>query len=263
MQQMKPLKKLGQHWLKDQFYLNSIVESADIRGADQVLEIGPGLGALTYLIYDKTKHLTLVEFDRELAIFLKPKFPELVIHNQDVLKFDFGTMPQDYKIIANMPYYISGKFLRQMTEITNKPRVAVLLLQKEVVERVVSAAGDMNAQGIFMQLYYEVAKGVIVPPIAFEPPPKVDSQVLILKKRAQMLYPISDIRLFERLIKAGFCQPRKMLRGTLSAGLGISKQQADVLCGASQINPQDRPEAIGIDLWYNLYQQLEKEQING
>lgn len=249
-----PNKSLGQHWLHDRLILEAIADCGELGKEDTVLEIGPGLGTLTSILLKRAKEVVAVEFDSELASKLPGQFPgtALTVHNEDILRFDLASLPVDYKVIANVPYYITSKIVQLLSEAANPPALAVLLIQKEVAERIAAPAGDMSILAVAAQLYHEVALGPVVPAHYFTPPPKVDSQVVILRRRQAALFPDIDTKSFFRVVKAGFSAKRKKLRSSLSGGLGISKVEAERLLHVSRINPDLRAEDLTLDDWYRL-----------
>ena len=249
-----PDKSLGQHWLHDREVLAHIAESAEVTGTDTVLEIGPGLGTLTSELLRRAAHVTAVEFDPNLARKLPGQFPgkNLTVKNEDILQFDLSGLPAGYKVAANVPYYITSKIVQKLMTATNKPSVAVLLVQKEVAERIAAQPGDMSILAISAQVYAEASLGYIVPAELFTPPPKVDSQVVILKTRQQPLVAPADEKAFFRVVKAGFSAKRKKLRSSLSGGLGISKQEAEELLERASISPDARAEDLAISDWLRL-----------
>ena len=178
-----PNKSLGQHWLKDRDVLEHIAACSEPRADDTILEIGPGLGTLTSVLLKHSKKVIAVEFDEELARKLPNQFPgkNLEVIQSDILSFDLSWLPNGYKVVANVPYYITSKIVQHLMTSSNKPSVAVLLVQKEVAERLAATPGDMSILAISAQIYAEVSLGDIVPAELFTPPPKVDSQVVILK----------------------------------------------------------------------------------
>jgi len=250
-----PKKSLGQHWLRDAATLQVIVDAAELKPSDTVLEIGPGLGTLTELLVKQAGHVTAVEFDAVLAKELpkKVKASNLEIIQQDILSFDLTHLPPDYKVVANIPYYLTSNLIRVLSESSNPPRVAVLLIQKEVAERVAAEPGAMSLLSVTAQFYWEVGLGQLVPADLFEPPPKVDSQILILKFRSQPLFEDIDPKDFFRLMKAGFAQRRKTLLNSLSAGLHIDKDQVKSICKSVEIDPSRRAQTLSLDDWHNLY----------
>ncbi len=253
-----PKKSLGQHWLKDRDVLVGIAEEAGISSDDTVLEIGPGLGTLTSELLRRAKKVVAVELDSELAAKLPGQFPgkELEVVNQDILSFDLRTLPKDYVVVANVPYYITSKIIKALTTATNKPRTIVLLIQKEVAERLVATPGDMSILAISAQIYAETYLGDVVPAALFTPPPKVDSQVVILQVRPTALVSDQDEKEFFRVVKAGFVAKRKKLRSSLSSGLRMSKEQVDELLVPLGISPDDRAEDLSIQNWIDLTKAL-------
>ena len=249
-----PKKSLGQHWLKDRSVLASIADSADIRATDTVLEIGPGLGTLTSELLRRAEAVVAVELDEELAVKLPGQFPgtKLKVVQQDILSFDLSELPKDYVVVANVPYYITSKIVQLLLSADNKPRQVALLVQKEVAERLAAAPGDMSILAISAQAFAEVTLGDLVPAIFFTPPPKVDSQVVVLKLRSKSLISEVDEKDFFRIVKAGFSAKRKKLRSSLSGGLGIEKSDAEMFLNKAGISPDARAESLSIDQWVVL-----------
>lgn len=253
-----PKKSLGQHWLNDAASLQAMCEAAEITTDDTVLEIGPGLGSLTRLLVQQAKQVVAVEFDAQLASGLLAKVPadNLDVTSQDILSFDFTSLPPDYKIVANIPYYLTSNLIRVISETTNRPSVAVLLVQKEVAERVTAGAGDMSVLSVTAQFYWYVGMGFKVPAELFTPSPKVDSQILILQRPDHLRFPDIDAQKFFRLVKAGFSERRKKLRSSLSGGLHISKTEAEELLAKAGIDPNLRAQALSLNDWQQLYEQI-------
>lgn len=253
-----PNKSLGQHWLKDRLILEAIADSAELTDADTVLEIGPGLGTLTSVLLSRARQVSAVEFDPELARKLPGQFPgkNLSVHHADILSFDLTQLPAGYKVVANVPYYITSKIVQLLMTSANKPSLAVLLVQKEVAERLAAPAGDMSILAISAQVFAEVSLGDEVPAKFFTPPPKVDSQVVILKTRPVPLLDGVDEKKFFRTVRAGFSAKRKKLRSSLSGGLGISKDQTETLLHKVGISPDARAEDLAISDWLKLTDEL-------
>lgn len=245
-------KSLGQHWLFDKSALKHIVESAEINSGDDVLEIGPGLGTLTHELLGAGAKVTAVEFDKSLAGELQDRFSgkDFELRLENILTFDFGSLPSGYKIVANIPYYLTSHLLRIICESTNQPKKAVLLVQKEVAERVTAIPGEMSVLAVSVQTYARASLGDIVPAILFSPPPKVDSRVLILDFYQKPL--VGETDKFFRVVKAGFSQARKKLRSSLAGGLHISPVEADKLLQSASIDPSRRAQTLSIDDWQRL-----------
>lgn len=253
-----PKKSLGQHWLKDRDILAQIADAADITPDDTVLEIGPGLGTLTSELLRRAKKVIAVEIDGDLAAKLPNQFPgkDLEVINQDILTFDLTTLPAGYKVIANVPYYITSKIVQYLMTATNKPAATVLLVQKEVAQRLAAEPGDMSILAISAQVYAEVSMGIAVPAAYFTPPPKVDSAVIIMKTRSQNALGDVSEQAFFRVVKAGFSAKRKKLRSSLSGGLGKPKSDVEKLLLEIDLNPESRAEMLSISDWVRLADHL-------
>lgn len=247
-------KSLGQHWLKDRGCLEAIADSADITPEDTILEIGPGLGTLTSVLLGRAKEVIAVEFDVDLARKLPGQFPgkNLTVINQDILSYDFSSLPAGFKVVGNIPYYITNKIVRKVSEGPQRPSVSVLLVQKEVAERLAAGPGDMSILTMSAQVYCEVSLGELVPAEYFTPPPKVDSQVVILRTRSRPLVPPELEKVFFLVVKAGFSAKRKKLRSSLAGGLRIPKEQAESRLFQAKINPDARAQELAIDDWLRL-----------
>jgi len=249
-----PKKSLGQHWLHDRSVLAHIADVAGIGEGDTVLEIGPGLGTLTSELLRRAERVVAVEFDQDLAKKLPGQFPgkNLEVVHSDILAYDLSHLPAGYKVVANVPYYITSKIVKMLMTASNRPSTTVLLIQKEVAERLAAKPGDMSILAISAQVYADVSLGNVVPAEMFTPPPKVDSQVVILHTRDQLLVTPEEEKAFFRVVKAGFSAKRKKLRSSLSGGLGISKPEAEILLLKAGISPDSRAEDLTIGEWKML-----------
>lgn len=250
-----PKKELGQHWLKDRSVLQRIAHCAELTKEDTVLEIGPGLGTLTSELLRQAGRVVAVEFDADLARKLPGQFPgtKLEVINEDILQFDITELPEDYKVVANVPYYITSKIVEMLLTSGNTPSLSVLLVQKEVAERIAARPGNLNILGISAQVYCEASLDIKVPREYFTPPPKVDSQVVVLRRRQIPLVDhVNEARFFQ-LVKAGFSAKRKKLRSSIAGGLGISKQQAEELLQQAAVSPDLRAQDLIIEQWKKLY----------
>lgn len=249
-----PKKSLGQHWLRDRDTLAYIAEEADIAADDTVLEIGPGLGTLTSELLRRAKKVIAVEFDPDLARKLPGQFPgkNLQVIHQDILQFDLTKLPVGYKVVANVPYYITSKIVQLLMTSKNKPAVTTLLVQKEVAERLAAEPGDMSILAVSAQLYAEVSLGETVPAELFTPPPKVDSAVVTLRSRPEPMVMPAEEKAFFRLVKAGFSAKRKKLRSSLAGGLGIEKTAAAEYLAAVGLHEDARAEDLSIPQWLSL-----------
>lgn len=254
MNEHVPSKQLGQHWLYDNVTLSHICDLAELTQADTVLEVGPGLGTLTTMLVKRVKHVIAVELDKSLADSLSSRVEalNLLVEQKSVLEFDLNNLPTNYKVVANIPYYLTAKLLRMLLESDNPPTLTVLLIQKEVAQRVAAKPGQMSILAVSAQYYATVELGQKVPAKLFMPPPKVDSQVVKLIRRKEPLF--SDIKPddFFKVVKAGFSEKRKKLRSSLSGSLNISKDKTDELLKSAKISSAARAQELELDDWAKL-----------
>lgn len=251
-----PNKSLGQHWLKDKDTLAHIANQAELTAEDTVLEIGPGLGTLTSELLRRCKKVVAVEFDEQLARKLPGQFPgkNLEVIQGDILSFDLSQLPEGYKVVANVPYYITSKIIKRLMTAETKPATTVLLVQKEVAQRLAATPGNMSILAISAQVFSEVSLGDIVKAELFTPPPKVHSQVVVLRTRSKSFFAQVSERDFFVVVKAGFSAKRKKLRSSLAGGLNITKDDAVALLQKANIDPSARAESLSLDDWVRLTQ---------
>ncbi len=255
-----PKKSLGQHWLYDKDSLEAICAAGELIQSDTVLEIGPGLGTLTALLTDKVDSVVAVEFDSSLADDLpnRVRAKNLTVYQQDILTFNLNNLHKGYKIIANIPYYLTSNLIRVISESANPPSRAVLLVQREVAQRVAARPGDMSLLSVSAQFYWKVSTGIEVPAEMFTPPPKIDSQILILDRRSTDLFPDVDEQAFFRLVKAGFSSRRKTLLNSLSAGLRLSRQATTEVLSRAGISIGLRPQELSLAEWHAIYKAMKQ-----
>jgi 16S rRNA (adenine1518-N6/adenine1519-N6)-dimethyltransferase len=250
----EPKKELGQHWLHDAASLAAMCDAAAVQLGDAVLEVGPGLGTLTEVLLARGAAVTALEFDTELIPALRAKLPAAEVVQGDIRTYNLAQLPEPYKVVANIPYYLTANLLRILTEeSTHKPAVAALLMQKEVAERIAAQPGQTAFITIAVQFYYEISMGREVPAALFTPPPQVDSQILILTRRTRPLFDDVDPQAFFRVVKAGFSQRRKTLLNSLSGGLQLDKSAVKTICESVDVDPTRRAQTLTIQEWYNLY----------
>lgn len=251
---------LGQHWLKDKAILASIADLAELSANDTVLEIGPGLGTLTSELLRQAGKVVAVEFDPELARKLPGQFPgkSLEVINGDILQFDLSSLPAGYKVVANVPYYITSKIVQMLLTSLHKPSGIVLLVQKEVAERLAAAPGDMSILSISAQVFADVSLGPVVAARHFTPPPKVDSQVVVLEILEKPRLADVGEKDFFRVVKAGFSARRKKLRSSLAGGLGIDKHITLKVLENADIDPDLRAQDLSIEDWVSLARSASK-----
>lgn len=250
---MKNNKSLGQHWLKNRAILEEISELATTGQSDTLcVEIGPGLGTLTSSLLKRFSRVIAIEFDERLARNLPKSFPgkSLTVVNADILKTDvIALIPkgQSYVIVGNIPYYITSPIIRQMLSLFPRSEKIVLLIQKEVAERIAADPGDHSVLSLTTQNLAEVELGPVVGAEEFTPPPKVDSQVIILRPRAQSLISEEVVD----LIKRGFSSPRKKLSHNLAGFRGHSKADWQIAL-ASGPGIDARAEDLSFIDWQKL-----------
>lgn len=212
-------KRFGQHFLVDRHYIERIVAALDPQPGDNVVEIGPGLGALTGPLLERLGRLTVIEIDRDLASRLASEYPagRLTLHTADALEFDFASLGSDLRIIGNLPYNISSPLLFHLARYDASVRDISVMLQKEVVERMVAlpATPEYGRLSITLQVHFRIERLFIVPPGAFRPVPKVESAVARLIPLGGARPKIEDEALFARVVAAAFGQRRKTLRNAL------------------------------------------------
>jgi 16S rRNA (adenine1518-N6/adenine1519-N6)-dimethyltransferase len=249
-----PKKSLGQHWLNDNESLEAICDAAAVKANDKVLEIGPGQGSLTKRLLNRGAKVIAVEYDKSLIDNLRDSLKgDIKIEYGDIRKYNFSKLPKDYKLVANIPYYLTSYLLRILTDNKhNKPAMAALLVQKEVAQRIAAKPGDMSLISIFAQYYYKVSLGQIISSNLFIPLPKVDSQILCLERRVEPLFTDIPADEFFQVVKAGFSQRRKTLVNNLIASLRLSKERAIAAVAESKLDLAIRAQALTLDNWYDI-----------
>jgi 16S rRNA (adenine1518-N6/adenine1519-N6)-dimethyltransferase len=252
---MKNKKSLGQHWLTDRTTLLDIANLAAGSSA-VVVEIGPGLGTLTSALFKFFDEVIAIEFDTELARKLPGSFPgkKLTVLNQDVLSVDEAALPEGYTLAGNIPYYITSPIIQKFLKGANKPSKMVLLIQKEVAERLAAKRGEYSILGLSAQIYARVSLGPVVGRRMFTPPPKVDSQVVVLEPYNEPLATEETMK----LVKMGFSAPRKKLISNLVAGRRKSRDELREIFGKMGLEENVRPADLGIEEWKDLERYLDK-----
>ena len=273
---IKPSHKLGQNFLLSDKALEEIVNAAELKSTDTVLEIGPGLGVLTAKLGQGAGLVLAVEKDYKLVNALRKLFKgkkNIKIMQGDALFLDThelrmgfeNTNPShshvrkdshfvSYKVVANIPYYITGKLLQNFLTSEFKPSLIVLLLQKEVAERMVALPGEMSILSVSVQFYAAAEIVSIVPRKDFYPSPEVDSAIIKLKILEKPKIDAEEKKFF-RLVKIGFAGKRKQLHNNLSAGLGAGEDYKKILESIG-LNPLCRAQDLSLEDWGKLYRQL-------
>lgn len=256
---IKPDHSKGQNFLVEEKYFDIAVEAAEIGKDDIVLEVGPGLGFLTEKLAKVGKKVVAVELDKRLAELLQARFITEKISNVEVLNEDVLDLRDDflagsdYKIVANLPYNITSIFLRKFLSSKHQPQSLVLMLQKEVAERIVATPPQMSLLSLSVQFYAWAEIISQVPANAFWPQPEVDSALIkIVLKKPQEL-PSVDAGSFFRLLKIGFSAKRKMLKNNLGNGLHLSPIEVEKILVEAGYNPKARAQELSLEDWLNLF----------
>jgi len=245
-------KRFGQNFLTDDHVLNNIIDAIAPRRGETMVEIGPGLAAMTALLLKSLDHMHVVELDRDLVTRLEKAYPRerLTVHSGDALKFDFGSIPvpdgQKLRVVGNLPYNISSPLLFHLAEFAHLVEDQHFMLQKEVVERMVAEPGTKaySRLSVMLQWRYDMAMLFIVPPTAFDPPPQVDSAIVRMVPTRRQL-PCDGKRL-EAVVAKAFSQRRKVIRNCV-AGMFTEAQLVE-----AGIDPGVRPEAVSLEQYVAL-----------
>jgi 16S rRNA (adenine1518-N6/adenine1519-N6)-dimethyltransferase len=251
---VKPIKHLGQNFLIDKTIISKLIKGAKLLKTDTVLEIGPGMGILTQEIAKRAKEVIAVEKDGRMCKLLKERlrdFKNIEIINQDILKFQAKI--RNYKIISNLPFYITAPVIRKFLEAKNSPQEMVLIIQKEVAQRICAQPPKMSILAVSVQFYANVKILSYVSKKSFYPQPKVDSAIIEIIPEKK--YKISVDKFF-KVVKAGFSQPRKQLANNLSKQLKINKKELGSLLLDKGIKPSQRAETLTINNWIDLSKML-------
>jgi len=259
---IQPVRSRGQIFLIKEKIHDDVVAAADLRPDDFILEVGPGLGFLTAKLAARAKRVVAVEIDKKLVEALKAglvakniKNVEVINENVLEIKIQPPLFPPyqggGYKIAANLPYNITSIFLRKFLEAGNKPELMVLMLQKEVAQRVAAEAGDMSLLAVSVQFYARPEIIEIVPKKCFWPEPEVDSAIIKIRPHPSPL--LSKEREFFRLVKFGFSARRKMLKNNLAAGLRIGQAEAAAKIKQAGFNEKIRAQELAVKDWLKLF----------
>lgn len=257
---MKAKKSLGQNFLVDLNVVNDILKAGEISKEDKILEIGPGRGFLTQFLVKKAQKVLAVEKDSELVDFCRNKFDskgKIEVLEGDVLKENWNRILsaknfKSFKLIANIPYYITGKIIRLFLENSFQPCLMVLMVQKEVAERICQKPGKMGILSVAVQYFGQPEIITIVTKDKFDPIPEVDSAILKIKPHSERALNLKKEKEFFRLVKIGFSNPRKTLVNNLSAGLQIDKKE--IVQKVKQLNFKEtvRAQELSVEDWKNL-----------
>ena len=261
---LRPRKALGQHFLAAPGIVRRIVEAADLAGDDAVVEVGPGLGALTHALADRAGSVTALEADPSLVLALERAFaerPTVRIVHADALAADLeDVVPADgpYKVVANLPYYAATPIVRRFLEARHKPTLLVVMVQREVARGMAAAPGRTGLLGVAVQFYGRPRIVGYVRPGSFYPPPKVTSAIVRIDVHETPPVRVRSEAAFFALVRAGFAAPRKQLRGGLSHALGAPPAETERALRQAGIEPSRRAETVTISEWAALLQQADE-----
>ena len=244
-------KRFGQNFLVDDQIVNRIVATISPKKSDNIVEIGPGKGALTFPLLQNLDHLSVIEIDRDLISLLKLKEQDkLTIYEADALKFDYGLISDNLRIVGNLPYNISSPLLFRLLSSKNQIIDMTFMLQKEVVDRIVASHGSKTYGriSVMMQAFFEVESMFTVPKESFDPQPKIESAILYLKTRTKPL--TENIKLLEKIVKISFSQRRKTLKNCLKSILSQEQTKIDL---------SQRAEMLSVENFITLMKDYEKQ----
>jgi 16S rRNA (adenine1518-N6/adenine1519-N6)-dimethyltransferase len=273
---LRPTRSMGQNFLVDPHILRQIVQAAELAQNDVVIEVGPGLGVLTWELLQQAGRVIAVELDQQLAARLRdeystpgmlPNATALQIIQGDVLNLSPAELlqqadaPSAYKVVANLPYAITSPVLRHFLEQAPRPQQMVVLVQWEVARRISAAPGELSLLAHAIQMYAIPEIVARVPASSFVPAPAVDSAILRLNIRPAPAVAVPDLHDFFRVLKAGFSQPRKKLSNSLPGGLKahgepLPRDTVVAALKAADIDPARRAETVSLDEWAAVYRQL-------
>jgi 16S rRNA (adenine1518-N6/adenine1519-N6)-dimethyltransferase len=266
---LRARKGLGQHFLVDGEMLGVITSAAELAPTDLVVEVGPGLGILTRELAQRASRVIAIELDNKLASLLKQmlaSFNNVTIINDDVLRIEPSDLLNEqktgfiYKVVANLPYYITSPVLRHFLEASVKPEMMVVMVQKEVAEAIAAEPGNMSLLSVSVQFYGKPKIISYVPAQCFYPAPEVDSAILSIDLYFQPAVEVTSESGFFELVRAGFTAPRKQMVNSLAQGLGLAKAEVLPLLESAEIASQRRAETLSIEEWAQLWRVFEEKK---
>jgi 16S rRNA (adenine1518-N6/adenine1519-N6)-dimethyltransferase len=263
---LRPSKGLGQNFLVNPAILEKIVAAAELTPGDTVLEIGPGLGTLTEPLARAAGRVIAVELDERLMPVLHDtlsEFDSVALVQGDILELDpaelvraSSTQPTNYKVVANLPYYITSAVLRHLLEASLKPLRLVITVQREVAERIVARPGEMSLLAVSVQFYGRPEVLFRIKPGSFYPSPGVESAVVRVDVHDAPPVPPNDADAFFRIVKAGFAQRRKQLRNALAGGLHLPPKEVAARLQVAGVDFRRRAETLSLEEWARVTQFL-------
>ena len=250
----KPRKRFGQNFLVDNQVINQIISTIAPKKGDNIIEIGPGKGALTFPLAEYLEHLSVIEIDRDLITILEAQNNQKIsIYNSDALAFDFNQFSKKLRIVGNLPYNISSPLLFHLLNYKDNIIDMTFMLQKEVVERIVASPGSKSygRLSVVMQAFFDAELMFIVPKDSFDPQPKIESAILYLKTKSIPL--VQNLKPLENIVKLAFSQRRKTLKNCLKSKLNQSQTKIDL---------SQRAEMLTLENFVTLMNDYEKQNRN-
>lgn len=266
---IQPKKSLGQHFLVDEAALARITDAAELGPQDTVLEIGAGLGTLTRRLAQAAGRVVAVELDERLIPALRftltPHRNVEIVHG-DILELNIAELiapeekpPPSYKVVANLPYYITSAVLRHLLEAPVRPTLMVLTVQLEVAQRLTAGPGEMSLLAVSVQVYGQPRLVARIKAGSFYPVPKVDSAVVRVDLYAQPVVPLEELEGFFEVVRAGFSGRRKQLRNALSRGLALAPRVITLALEQAGIDPTRRAETLSLEEWVRVYRGVKRK----
>jgi 16S rRNA (adenine1518-N6/adenine1519-N6)-dimethyltransferase len=265
MKTIKAKKSLGQNFLTDTRVVQQILDVATVGEGDRIFEIGPGTGALTGPLIDRGAEVTAAELDHELVKRLTKNFQKsdrfsilegnILDMDMDALLVQSGFADRGYKVVANIPYYITAPIIRMLLSLRARPERIVLMVQEEVADRLSAPAGKMSLLSLLAQYYASVRKELRVPRESFEPVPKVDSAVISLLPYRP--YDEAQDRRIFRLARAGFAARRKTLANNLSSSLRLPRKEVETVLADMELDTRIRAQELSVEEWITLADRME------
>jgi len=259
--EISPSKRLGQNFLVNEGVLRKIIETANLKKEDVILEVGPGIGNLTLELAKRVKKVIAVEKDPKMVEILNEIFKKqenIKIVQKDILRFRISDLGfRIFKVVANIPYYLTSSLIRKFLENTEvRPLEMILMVQKEVAQRICAKPPEMTILAVSVQFYSKPKIISYVSKKSFWPSPKVDSAILRIAPLINADRRLINADLFFKIVKAGFSQPRKQLVNNLSKGLKMEKEKIKNWLLKNGIKPEQRAETLKIEDWLNLTKSL-------
>jgi 16S rRNA (adenine1518-N6/adenine1519-N6)-dimethyltransferase len=259
--EIRPVKTLGQNWLRSQKAVYQMVEAADIKPTDLVVEIGPGMGAVTRALARKAREVRAYEIDPNLVAKLREDLHwarNVTIDEGNVLAKDWGLPKENYKVVASLPYYITSPILEKLLTAPKIASVIVLMVQKEVAQKIINEPPNSSYLSNFVRLFGDPEIVATVTAASFFPKPRVDSAILRIRTEVRTKIRIEDINPIMSFFHAGFTEPRKKLHNSMASGLHLGTDQVKQLITSAGIDSERRAETLSLDEWIKLYEVVSK-----